>query len=254
MKYVFITGMGRSGTKFLASLLSPIEGVQAEHEFIGNREFWLLSWYLPHDVYAEIYLQKIKKEVEKKTNQKLFIDVNSMLQNCVPTLNKVFTPTKIFHLVRDPRDVVRSLYTRRNEKNIHLVPKTREDMGKWMDGDKFYQICWNWKSTTEKLLSEKTELIRFEDIISDYKIFNNKILEPLQLEMTESQWSNVASKKVNETKSKFYRKVYSILKGRDFIEEELPRFDEWSEKQKKILYDICGDVMKKCRYKFNFEA
>lgn len=248
MKYVFITGMGRSGTKFLASLLNHIEGIQAEHEFIGNREFWLLSWYLPHDVYAEVYLEQIKKAIEKEPRQKLFIDVSSMLQNCVPALNKVFAPAKIFHLVRDPRNVVRSLYTRRNEKNIHLVPKTKEEMEKWLDGDKFYQICWNWKTTTEKLLSEDTSLIRFEDIVSDYKIFNNKLLQSLQLEMKEFQWSEIVSKKVNETKSKFYRKVYSKLKGKDFIEAELEPFDKWDENRKKILYDVCGDTMKKCGY------
>jgi hypothetical protein len=61
MKYIFITGMGRSGTKFVASVLDSLQDADARHEYIGDKECTLLSWYLPEDVYAVSYLRKIKQ-------------------------------------------------------------------------------------------------------------------------------------------------------------------------------------------------
>lgn len=248
MNYAFVTGMGRSGTKFLAELFKEISNVHAQHEYIGDREFWLLSWYLSTDQYVNPYLIREKKAIEKIYKDGLFIDVNGKLQNCVPELENIFNPRKIFHFVRDPRAVVRSLYARRDEKNIHLIPKTKVEIEKWLDSDKFYKICWNWKTTTEKLLSENTTLIRFEDISSDYDNFNKKILEPLQLTIAENQWRNIVKKKVNETKSKFYRRIYAGIRGKTFIEDELPIFDEWSDLHKNKFFEVCGETMRKCGY------
>ena len=39
MKYIFVTGIGRSGTKVLASLLSHIKNARVERKFIGVRKF-----------------------------------------------------------------------------------------------------------------------------------------------------------------------------------------------------------------------
>lgn len=248
MKYIFFTGMGRSGTKFVASLLGNIKNIYSEHEHIGDREFWLLSWYLSPDTYTMPFLQREKKKIEEKFNNGLFIDVNSMLQNCVPELKKVFNPKEVFHLVRDPRDVIRSLYTRRNEKNIHILPKTREETEKWFEGDKFYRICWNWATTTEKLLIENTSLIRFENVSQDYNYFKEKLLEPLQCQMSREQWEKAISKKVNKTKTRLYRKIYSKIKRKSFVDEEIPEYKQWPDAYKKQLNEICGSVMKKCGY------
>src|SRR5262245_13122344 len=123
MKYIFITGMGRSGTTFLASMLEGLDGIYAGHEMIGQREFWLLSWYLNDTTYTAQYLQRAKEKIESSVRQKVYIDVSPYLQYATDDLTKTFQPEKIIHLVRHPKEVIRSLYTRRNEKDIHLVPK-----------------------------------------------------------------------------------------------------------------------------------
>lgn len=62
MKTAFITGLGRSGTKFLTALLSECAGTDCRHEFTGNREFWILSWYQQPDIYTLPYLEREKKK------------------------------------------------------------------------------------------------------------------------------------------------------------------------------------------------
>ena len=80
MKYAFITGMGRSGTKFLSGLLALDKDVYSVHEFIGNREYWLVSWYLG-DVYSSVILQNEKKRIDTKVEKNCFIDVNPAAVN-----------------------------------------------------------------------------------------------------------------------------------------------------------------------------
>lgn len=248
MKYVFATGLGRSGTKFLTNLLSNVKNVHAVHEYVGNREFWLLSWYLPGNVYATPYLTRAKNQIEKEFDSGLFIDVNGYLQNCVPELHATFNPIKIYHFVRDPREVVRSLYTRRDDSDIHLIPKTRAEVEKWIDGNKFTQICWNWANTTEQLLKENTELILFEKIKSDFDYCNEKVLVPLNVNLSKADWEKAVSTKVNSTKPLWYRWVYSNLKKKKLMKDELPAYSKWEASQKRQFAEICGDTMRKCGY------
>ena len=202
-KYIFITGFGRSGTKFISHLLSQCNDVSSFHEYVGNREFELVSWYLGES-YTKPYLEKQKIRIENDTRigQK-FIDVNGAYRNCVDQLENVFEPFKIFHLVRDPRNVVRSLYTRRDDKKVHFVPKNTIDIKWWLEADKLSQICWNWKTETELLLKRDLDIIQFERIITDYDYFKTNLLDKIDLEMDFKKWKREVSikKKPDKTNS-----------------------------------------------------
>jgi len=248
MDYVFFTGMGRSGTKFLTSLLGQIPKVHSVHEHIGSREFWLLSWYLPGTDYAIPYFERAKKQIEKEFGDGIFIDINGYLQNSVPELKEVFKPVKVFHFVRNPKAVVRSYFTRRNDADIHLIPKTRQEIENWMDNDKFYQVCWNWASTTNSLLDQNTDLIIFEKVTTDYDYFKSQILQPLGLILSKEVWEKGVSTKVNKTQSKTYRWLYAKIKGKPFVDEILPAYNEWPDSYKKLFNEICGPAMKRCGY------
>lgn len=249
MQYVFITGMGRSGTKLITRLLTNTHDVKSEHEYIGNRQFWLLSWYLTESDYTIPFLKREKERIESTFNKRLFIDVNGYLQNAVPALTNVFNPLKIFHLVRDPRKTIPSLYTRRIDTDLHLLPKKKQEIEKWLDGNKLYQICWNWNQTTSALLEQPVQLIRFEDIISDYHLFRQTLLIPLQMEITEQEWKKAKSEKVNRTRGSLYRWLYARWKGKPYVEETLPPFERWPESDQKMLLDICGETMLRCGYR-----
>jgi hypothetical protein len=248
MQYAFITGMGRSGTKLITRLLASDNEIISEHEYIGNRQFWLLSWYLAENDYTIPFLNREKKRIESAFNRRLFLDVNGYLQNAVPALGKVFNPEIIFHLVRDPRNTIPSLYTRRIDSDIHLLPKQKEEIEKWLDGTKLYQICWNWNQTTSNLLEQPVRLIRFEDLITDYHTFKQSLLEPLRLSISKEAWEKVKAEKVNRTRSPVYRWFYSRWKGKPYVKASLPPFEQWPEKDQQLLLDVCGKTMQRCGY------
>lgn len=141
-----------------------------------------------------------------------FIDVNGFLQNSIMGLREVFQPECIFHLIRDGRKVVRSIYTRRSDKNIHLIPKNREEVEMWLAADKFKQVCWNWTTTTLNLYTQGTKLIKFEEITKDYEYLKVKFLDPFGFELPCLKWQNFISKKKNKTRSKLYRYLYTKLR------------------------------------------
>lgn len=248
MKYIFITGMGRSGTTFLASLLEGLKESHTGHEMIGQREFWLLSWYLSDTTYAVEYLRRVREKIEMGSQKNFYIDVNPYLQYATDDLNKAFQPESILHLVRHPKEVIRSLYTRRNDMDIHLVPKNKIEIEQWLDADKFGQICWNWKHAIESLLSKGIPTIRFEDIVTDYNYFNEKLLKPFGFSIPEETWSILKNKKVNKTHGSFYRFLYARLKGKNFQPDELPAYPHWPAHYKKVFIEYCGPAMNQLGY------
>ncbi len=251
MDYAFVTGMGRSGTTLVSRLLACDRDACVMHEYIGNREFWLLSWYLPAEDYTGVYLTMEKEKIEKQFSKKIFIDVNGRLQCAVPFLYKIFNARKVFHLVRNPLHVIPSIYSRRNDQDVHAIPKNKEGIKRWLNEDKFYQVCWNWSNTTRILLNENTELILFEKILTDYHYCQTKIFEPLSLHITEAQWKGIVSVRVNKTRSKLYRWIYARIKGKKYIADSLPPPSEWTDRQKQIYHELCVPVALDCGYAIN---
>ncbi len=246
MKYVFVTGMGRSGTKFLSSLLSLDENIISKHEYIGNREYWLLSWYLG-GFYSKSILESNKREIEKKFNTNMFIDVNGYLSDSTEMLNEVFTNSKIFHLVRNPKSVVPSIMIRRDDNRIHKIPKDKTGVDSWQKMSKLEQVCLNWVQTTEDLLKSNTDLLIFEKLVSDYSYFREKILNPLKIRISRNQYESFVSKKINRTRSWLYRFLYAKYKGKPMINKKIT-FRDLSTKENQMFLSICHDTMVKLGY------
>lgn len=243
--------MGRSGSTFLSRLLAPSSNAAVFHEYIGNREFWLLSYYLDSSVYAVPYLEKSKEEINKhfaESRHDIFVDVNPGLHHSVGALREVFRESMLFHLVRDPRKVIPSLYVRRSDKNPHIIPKTREGVEFWLDADKFCQICWNWADAVSRLMEQGVKTLLFERVISDYEYLSRTLLEPSGLSITREAWEGIKDVKIKKTYGKGYRYLYSLLKRKEFIGDEPIPYDEWSDYQRDMFSRICGEVMKKLGY------
>jgi hypothetical protein len=248
LNYLFITGMGRSGTTFLADLLNKIDGVSAGHERIGNREYWLLSWYLGSN-YSVPFLNKEKQVIDQQqAGAKMYVDVNSYLQNSTSELKTVFGTENVLHLVRDPKEVVRSIYTRRNDFDIHLLPKSEKEVSEWLAADRFFQVCKNWQLAMDQLVGNGIPVIQFEKITSDFAYLKQYLLEPYGLNLTESRWNETRTKKANKTPKKAYRFLYAKVKGKQFQPDELSKFDTWPAEYQQIFNDLCKDYSVKLGY------
>lgn len=246
-KYAFVTGMGRSGTKFLASFLGIDPKVYSIHEYIGNREYKMLSWYLG-DEYSKVLLKKAKTKIDSKTNKDVFIDVNAYLSDSTASLKEIFEDSKIFHLVRNPKKVVPSLMIRRDNIKIHKIPKTQNEIEAWVNMTKLEQVCVNWVQTTEDLLKSDTELLLFESLISDYGYLSEKVLSPLNLNISNDQYNNFKKRKINKTRGSLYRYLYAKYKGKGRINKSIT-FEDFDKKQHELFYKICGPTMQKLGYK-----
>ncbi len=249
MKYAFVTGMPRSGSKFVAHLLALCQGADAVHEFIGNREYWLLSWYLGK-TYTRPVLEDYKARIgETRTSNSAhqFVDVNPGLHHSVDDLIEVFD-APVFHLARHPAKVIRSIYVRRDMHNTQVVPKSEEGVRAWIAMDKFEQVCWNWANATGRLMSQNTILLRLEDVLNDYEFVTTNLLAPLDLKMSESQWAEACRHKVNRTRSRLYRFAYAKAKGKRFVADTLPERDAWTQQQNETYEKHCGDLARSLGY------
>jgi hypothetical protein len=247
MDFFFVTGMGRSGTRWISELLNEAQGVVACHEYIGGAHFARLSWYVG-DSYTEPYLRQVRRRVEEDFSCDYFADVNGQLRGSVSALRSVFDPREIFHLVRHPRDVVRSLYTRRSQQRTPILPKQCDLIRDWVGGDKFTQVCLDWAGTTELLISQGTKLIRFEDVLNDFSYLQTKVLAPLDLTIAPATWHAAVTQRVNPTRSAPYRWLYAKIRRKAYVSDRLPAYDEWPRARKQEFHRICGEAMLKAGY------
>jgi len=99
----FILSIGRSGTKWLANLLNKALRALVVHEpfieAIPHQEAF-------HDPKKEIYLRVHNHDID------IYGEVNSFLRRHCEALRKAFPNAIILHLVRDGREVIRSIYSR----------------------------------------------------------------------------------------------------------------------------------------------
>jgi hypothetical protein len=248
MKFFFVTGMGRSGTKLLAEILDEVADVTAHHEYLGGYEYALMSWYL-REPYVSPYLRRARASIESTRGSEWFVDVNSALRYSVEGLRRTFEPVDIFHLVRDPRDVIRSIYARRNEARPQFLPKEPDRIETWLDADKFTRICMNWADCTSELVSQGTTVLRLEALISDYSYLENGILDHLGLELPRAAWQARVQRRVNATRARPFRLLYSKVAGRPPPGDELPPYSQWSAERKHQFVDICGAAMERVGYK-----
>lgn len=246
-RIVFVTGLGRSGTVFVSQLLKSDSTCLVRHEFLAKRNHWLLSWYLG-DAYCKTHLeQHLPRLRNSLASNKKVVEVNPYMQHFTPTILREFPRSQIFHLVRDGREVVRSIYARRMNR-LGVLPKDEKGLTWWSTADRFSQICWNWNNTTRHLLDLNHAVLRLEDITADFKACRDSLLTPAGIDVDEETWAALRERKVNRTRSRLYRRLYAHWRGAEPVTETLPRYDAWSAEQKETFDALCGDSMRRLGY------
>ena len=238
----FVVSTGRTGTKWIAEVLNLNKDALVEHEPIPV-ETWAYKAAVGNLIVAEKYIRKFRlKEIylrvaRQHPDLKIYGEVNGMLRRHIESILKHIPEVKLIHLVRDGRDVVRSIMSRRTYSGKHPVfydfqpPKIDEYSGRWNDLSEFEKVCWIWQ-WENKYMREHIDLYaRFEDIISSYALFRNQILEPLSLELEETVWQATVQRPKNVTKR------YGLGK-----------WEDWTIEQKEQFIHICGKEMQEYGY------
>jgi hypothetical protein len=240
--FFFILALGRSGTAFLANLLNRAHGAHVYHEpAFEDFDAVVRAFYSPHA--AERYMQRFrKKEIflrMRHTPPGVYGEVNSGLRRHAEAIRTIFPKAALVHLVRDGRDVVRSMMSRRTmtikDPFTSRIHPTGQDPWRthWNKMDRFSRICWFWQAENSYLRTTVGKTVQFEKILSSYDYFYNAILTPCQIFIDKKEWEIAVGSPNNRT---------STFK--------MQNWDTWTPKQQEVFREICGDEMAKCGYVF----
>lgn len=191
----FITGMGRSGTMWLAQLLNESEGVRVYHEALKRGVKILEKGHKLNRFAMMSYLEKRKAEMVPPGGQR-WGEVNSYLRYWVEPLREAFPDVPILGLVRDGKEVVASLmrrgvYGSRDRRNLPRPP---------MDTmDQFAKCCWLWADTYERLLEQEVDIFRLEALNESYSACE-LLCEELGIEpVGKGTWLKYAGRHIHTT-------------------------------------------------------
>jgi len=238
-----ITSTGRTATKWLAALLHTADGACVVHEPVPNEQYFHVQAICAPET-AAAYLTEFRlREMALRICEQdpaVYGEVNSALRFHIKALKELVPEFRLIHLVRDGRDVVRSVLTRRNgsrrlkQYNQLKPPIIDEHTARWDKLTEFEKVCWGWQCENRLMREHMPLHARFEDIVSSYELFAQQILEPLGLNIEKRVWESAVQRPANETKR------YAV-----------ESWNDWPREQKDRFIRMCGKEMKKYGYDFN---
>lgn len=244
-KTIFILSTGRTGTNFFADYFNKHPSVTAHHEPKPSRilRMWSnarLENRAADEEMVAVFSAK-RKRLFKSLNGSIYIESNPFIIGFAPVLKNVFKEPVIIHVVRDPRDYIRSALNHGNAKGVKKLfnkyvpfwyPKTGRILGKDIDGSLMLRTAGYWSiinSWLDKGSNDKNyHLFKFEDLFSHKAELKRlaKIIgvEPGFIDKNPPNATNKSKDRVINT------------------------WDSWSKKDCREIQKICGDQMKKYGY------
>ncbi len=258
MKIFFILSLGRSGSKFLANLLNKDTNALVFHEpSLLDKKILFYEYTNQFDLFVNNYYKsRFANLIPKDNHIKIYGEVNSYLRYSSKWLKNNLN-AKVFFLVRDGRDFVRSAYPRNIytefEEQQSIVPNDKDDFAsQWNTMNRFQKLCWYWNHTNEYLFESIGSPIHFEKIVQDYEYFEEKILIPTGIDLSFEIWKNEITRPINKSKSFFLKKKltrYIFQRNQSKLTfTKLPHWSCWEAKRKTDFKNICGNTMAKIGY------
>lgn len=235
-KFFFILALGRSGTTFLSHLLNMSSDAVVFHEPArSDIDAYRRAFFSPDD--AERYIASFRKKEMylrmRTTELSVYGEVNSLLRRHFHALRRHFPGAGFLHMVRDGRDVVRTMMstaalTPGDMWTWWLRPHESDPFfAQWHAMDRFAKLCWYWRVENHFLRTSIGSTVRFEEAISDYECFEHRILSPFGLGIPQSVWKQETGVQRNATGT--YR---------------IPHWREWDAYRTRTFETICGDEMR----------
>ncbi len=228
----------RSGSTFLADLFSKtIPQSQIEHEPNVN-DYWNYPRVLRNEQEAFDYITRYRKNeflqrLKKPETTQVYGEFNPFFVLHVNAIQQLMPGVKVFQLVRDGRDVVRSLMAREvlGDKDpldkIIQPPKNDPYFEQWSAMDRFAKVCWKWRYENQQLRTYVSHRVHFESFISDYDYFKEHLLDYLGVDIPIEAWQNHISQPVHASPK-----------------HRIPNWQNWSVEQRNTFDEICGEEMR----------
>lgn len=169
---VFVVTTGRTGSKFITSVLNHLPDINAYHE--PSPDLKLMPDFA-YNNYDDVALKKIiiagKSELILKSYLKdnIYVESNQCLSFFVYALNDLFPNSKFIHLVRKPESFVLSAYKLSWYERENLWDYGRLKADFYKEDDSIENLYNLWNYTTEFIInfSEEIDESRFLTITSE---------------------------------------------------------------------------------------
>lgn len=251
-----ILSTGRTGTMFFADLLRDFYPQADVYHEAGERSRLIniishayLSGFVPWSVPHWAWKRAIAPALET-CSKPIYIDSNNQLYAFITIKPELYDNLHVLHLVRDPRDYVRSHinWVRHRLKSFIancLVPFWQPNawllkevpFRKWIRFSIFKRYCWIWNYKNHRIEQIKDKgfpylRVLFEDFFqtADPIPALERMIKFLNLEYAEN------------IEERFQRPV-NPAKGKSF-----PHWMNWPSERCRQLHNLCGDTMTRYGY------
>lgn len=233
-RFFFGFGMFRSGTTFLADFLNRhAKNAIVMHEANVN-DYWFYATAMHSQEEALRYVREYRSaEIYYRIHGhsfQVYGEINPFLRRHAVALKQLKPEAVQFHIVRDPKNVIRSLMSRelfdRKDPMGSVIFPPKEDpiTDRWPKMDRFERLCWLWAADNCFLRENVPHTIRFEDLRKDFELFDEQVLRYLNLQMDRDEWNREIGQVFNSTPR------YTF-----------PKYTEWESKHKKAFEDLCAE-------------
>ncbi|MGE4003547.1 MAG: hypothetical protein AB7I48_25445 [Planctomycetaceae bacterium] len=243
-RVIVVTGMGRSGTRFLSTLINHARNAAARHELIGDTAFAALSYYnAAHPLVSTKMQAGFRRFMTEVPTADRYVAVEPGLRYAVPVVRNLSPQPNCWHLVRNGRAVVQSMQRRKflTDRDPHLpcMPFDAAEFERWQRSDRFGRLCWYWTDSVSRLLQQGVRTLHLEQLVSDYDYLDEQLLQPAGIALPKSAWIQERDRRVNRSG---WRLRLKALIGRR------PRSESWSREHERTFREVCGDVMGTLNY------
>jgi len=234
--WFFIFSMGRSGTHFLSHLLARDKSALIFHEPM-RRDYieYLRALNAEHD--PSIYIGTIKKKfiqnaLFRHKEVKIYVEINSNLRLHSHAIMATFPNVKGYFLIRDGRNVIRSMMSREIPYLEWITPPVGDPFrSRWNSWGKFEKCCWLWAAENEILHQQFGDGLKFELLIKDYKYLDDNLLSPLKIDIPRQVWD--------------YERINKSDATTQFA---LDSYENWQTSQQQTFWEVCGTMMDRHEY------
>jgi hypothetical protein len=249
---IFVLSTGRTGTETLDALFSLAKNVFTHHEPLPT--LYRLS-RLAYEYEKEQLANEILRESFLTARADLlkysldcgrgYVETSPQVTFLAPLILSAIPQSRFIHLVRDPRDVVRSAMRRKwfdghASDATRIVPHPNSRDGRnWTEYTAFQKNLWLWAETnrwilefTSGLPAESILRVHSEDVFNRVESTLVSLFRFINAPLpARAKISRLLNKKLNAQKSGSF-----------------PRSGGWSTAQKEDLLKIAGDVAQTLGY------